>query len=294
MTRTRASLAAVGLVAHAVAGPQEGPRRAARPLLSAASMSPSSRLAAIIIGALAVAAAPSRTQAGGLTLGAGKINLTLTAEVNVSKDAVAKPLSIAPDVSYGVNDKLTVSLVHSTFMTTGFRGKAGAGLCLTGDTKGCPNVYDNVGAEALYAVKDGPLSVGVGGGVHALSLDAGFYDLKVGAKLRYATGPLTFTSAPSLFVGLTERDLNKERIYLPIAAQFKVGTALAVGASTGINGPIDGFGDNWQVTLGASVTYAVQPALTLGSSFVFGKLLGGADATGVDFRALQIWASYTR
>lgn len=255
-------------------------------------MSPTSRVVSCVIAGFALAAPAAH--AGGLVLGAGQLGLTLTGEVNVSKDAVAKPLSLAPDVSYGVNSKLTVALVHSTFMATGFRGKAGGGLCLTGTSDGCAHVYDAAGVEALYAIKDGPLAVALDGGVHALSFDGGFYDVKLGAKLRYGAGKVTVTSAPSVFVALTERDASKDRLFVPVAAQLKVSDAAAVGLSTGLKAPFDGFGDGWELALGATATYAVQPTLTLGGSFVFGKLLGGAgdDLTGPDFRALQLWATY--
>ena len=46
-------------------------------------------------------------------------------DVNMSADAVGKPFSIAPDIYYGVSDKLSVGLTHDT------------GLCLAGEENGC-------------------------------------------------------------------------------------------------------------------------------------------------------------
>lgn len=255
----------------------------------------STRVSSLALG-LTLVLAPTALHAGGVTLPAGKLNVHAAVEINLSEDAVAKPLSIAPDVAYGVTDDLTVSLIHSTFGITGFRGSAGRGLCLSGEDGGCANVYDNVGAEAMYALTAGDLSVAALGGVHALSLDAGFYDLKAGVRVRWSKDKVAVTSTPAVTVELAERDLNKDRLWLPVAAQYKLTPELALGGSTGIKAPLDGFGDAWEVSLGASATYAVSPALTLGGSFVFGKIVGGADdtLTGPEFRAVHLWASFTR
>lgn len=249
-----------------------------------------------IISGAALLAAPSALHAGGVTLPAGKLNVHAALEVNLGQDAVAKPLSLAPDVAYGVSDDLTVSLIHSTFGITGFRGTAGRGLCLSGEDGGCANLYDNVGVEAMYALTAGELSVAALGGVHALSLDVGLYDLKAGVRVRWSKAKVAVISTPAVTVELAERDLNKDRLWLPIAAQYKATPELAVGGSTGLKAPLDGFGDAWEVALGAYATYAISPALTLGGSFVFGKLVGGADdtLTGPEFRALQLWAAYAR
>lgn len=265
----------------------------AHPLLAALRMQ---RHRALALG-LGILGISSTVHAGtGLTLDPGKLNVTATLEVNMSESAVGKPTSIAPDISYGVNEALTLSLVHSTFMTTGFRGAAGRGLCVTGSDNGCAKVYNNVGAEALYGLAAGAFSFAANAGFHALNLDAGFYAAKVGGKLRYTAGPFALSAAPSVFLAVNKRDTNKDALFVPVLAQYKVIPALALGLGSGIKGPFSGFGDAWEVSLGVSATYAVLPALTIGGSWTFGKLVGGAGdaATGPEFRAVQAWVSYTR
>lgn len=248
-----------------------------------------------LFSSLAITAASGVAVAGpGVTLDAGKLNVAVNAEINTSSGKVAKPLSLAPDVSYGVSDDLTVSLVHSTFATTGFRGQAGRGLCLRSTDDGCTALYNNVGGEALYALAKGPFSAAANVGFHALNIDAGFYAAKVGAKVKYTAGQLVFSSQPSLFLGVTDRDKgNKESLFVPVLGQFKVSPQFLLGLGTGIKGPIWRFSNNWEVSLGASAVYNMSPALSLGASWTFGKLLGGADATGVDYRAVHVWGSYT-
>lgn len=270
-------------------------------------------LAAIITPALAVAdddepvTAPSAPPPPGLTLPKGKVNVAVNVEVNMSADKVGKPISIAPDVSYGVTPDLTVAVVHSLYALTGFRARAGAGLCVTGTDNGCPHVYDNVGAEGWYNVARGPTAVAVGGGVHAISLDGGFYDLKVGAKLRHAMGKLGVHVMPSLLVAVTEREVagarvNKDSLWVPVLATYKATTELTVGLGTGLKiVDLSAAGDSWEVSLGAVGTYAIDPTTTVGASWIFGKVLAGIDnppdpapaAKGLDFRGLQVWGAKT-
>lgn len=127
----------------------------------------------------------------GLTLPAGRLNLALNAEVEATAEAFGKPTSLSPDLSYGVTDDLTVSLAHSTFMLTGFRGAAGKGLCVTGTDNGCAHAYNNVGIEGLYTLARGDMAVALNAGVHATDLEAGFYVAKLGAKVRHVHGALS-------------------------------------------------------------------------------------------------------
>lgn len=248
---------------------------------------------------------PPAASPASMTLKQGGLVVAVNLEVNMSAERVAKPLSIAPDISYGVSDDLTVALVHSTYAATGFRAKAGGALCLTGKDNGCAGVYDNVGAEGWYALGRGQLAIAAGGGFHALSLDAGFYDVKLGAKLKYTAGKLAVVSMPSVFVGLTKRKvndvaLNKDSLWIPIQVTYKVTAPITVGVGSGIKGTLQGFGDAWQVPLGVSGTYTVNKQLTVGASWTFGALVGGATnppdpapgVKGLDPRGLQVWASY--
>ncbi len=254
------------------------------------------------------AAEPAPVPRPGLTLPAGALNLAVTVEIEMSVGRVAKPLSIAPDVSYGVSDDLTVALVHSSYALSGFRAKAGGGLCLTGDDGGCVAVYNNVGAEGWYRLAAGKLAAAVGGGVHATNLDAGFYGIKLGAKVRQGFGKLAVTTLPSVLIAITKREddagtkLNKDMLWVPVQLTYRVADPLTVGLGTGIKGPLSGFGDAWQVPLGFMAQYAIDRQLGVGASWVFGQIVGGAEnppdplpaVVGPDLRGVQIWASYTR
>jgi hypothetical protein len=242
----------------------------------------------------------TRSAPGSLALPHGKLSIALTFEIESTADRFGEPVAIAPDVSYGATDRLTVSVVHSKFATTGFRAVTGGGICL-GDA--CPQVYNNVGAEALYALRTGPLAVAAVGGMHAMDLDRGFYDLKLGGRVRYTAGRAAVIASPSVLLAVTERTdemdtrQNRDLYYVPVLATYKLVPALTAGLGSGVKGSLNDLGGSWELPLGVVATYAIDRRVTVGASFVFGKLLGGADdppapapaATGADYRGAQLW-----
>jgi hypothetical protein len=248
------------------------------------------------------APAPPPAAPSSLSLSPGKLSIALTAEIESSAGKLGEPIAIAPDVAYGVTRDLTISVVHSKFATTGFRAVTGGGFCVGGDAA-CPHVYNNAGAEALYSLRRGPLAVAAVGGLHALDFDSGFYDVKLGARVRYAWGRANVLASPSVLVALTERTdamgarRNKDLLYVPVLASYKVLAPLSVGLGSGIKGSLTQLGSTWEIPLGVIATYAIDRHVTVGASFVFGKLTGGADdppapappATGIDYRGTELW-----
>lgn len=237
-------------------------------------------------------------QAQSMTLREGAVNAMVNVEFDTSSGAAGEIVSIAPDLSFGATPDLTLSVIHSVIGRTGFRGSAGAGICIT---DACAHTYDNVGVEATYSLARGGFAVAANGGVHAWALDAGFYVVKVGAKARYTVDRLSVTMLPSVTVAVTERDAmpaNRDRLWLPFLFMYGVGGGLSLGLGTGFKAAFDDIGTTYEVALGAVAQYAVSSDLVFGGSWVHGKMLGGdavipEGASGVDFRALHLWVSTT-
>src|SRR5689334_10665481 len=72
-----------------------------------------------------------------VTLRQGVVAAQLSFEMSMSKGAVLAPASVAPDLSVGVTDDLTLAVVTSGSGLNGFRGSAGWGVCATGTDAGC-------------------------------------------------------------------------------------------------------------------------------------------------------------
>ncbi len=229
-------------------------------------------------------------------LARGIFTTTLTAELDASKSTFADPTSLAPDLSVGVTDQVTLSVLHSTVGRTGFRGSAGAGLCLT---DACRATYDNVGGEAYVGLLDGTFSLAANGGVHATSFDRAHYAAKLGARMRLRAGSLSLVSVPSIAVAISKRDDQPDRLFVPLNASLPVGGGVSVGVITGFKAPLDDLAARYELAAGAFVQYVVSPSVAFAASWVHGTLVGGDaalpdDTSGVDRRALQIWVTITR
>lgn len=215
----------------------------------------------------------------------------------MSSGAAFEPTSIAPDVSYGATDRLTLSVVHSGFATTGFRGSAGGGFCVTGADRGCAKLYNNAGGEALVDVVRGKLAIAAVGGVHAIAFDTSFLAVKLGAQTSYRTGNVTATFSPSVLIGVTERDAgNKGGGFLPAAIGAQVATPLFLAIGGGVAAPLDGTSERWTARLGLIARYRVARSTSVSASMFLPQLAGG-DAitnTGTDLRTANLWFTYTR
>ena len=215
---------------------------------------------------------PLRVTDRPLTLDQGMLEIRGdTLQINMSSDAVAKPFSIAPDIFYGVSKKLSVGLTHST------------GICLAGTDNGCAKVYNDVGIEALYSLmSQGNFQVAGRGGLQAVAIDPFAFGLNIGIRGRLNVGNIAIVFDPGVYVGFTERDtVQKEVVTVPVQVQFQVNNQTNAFVSTGINGPLDGFGDAFTVPIGVGATFAVNNRLDFGAEFAFTNLAGkGSSADG--------------
>ena len=246
-----------------------------------------------------------------LTLGKGKILIAgETVNFNLSSDAVAQPISLAPSVWYGVKEKITIGLTHD-FGTTPWTPRislrsftqdvvippappttvtvaAGTGICLTGKDNGCPRFYDNVGFDLLYGLKQEKLSVAVHPAIDIGSFDPFFLDLRIGVLGTYTVNDkITIAFDPRLQFGITERDSgNKEAIDLPVWAWYAVDNKISAYLHTGLRGAFESFGDNYSIPLVIGGNYKVNEKLKAGLDFGFLRINDGADARALGLRAV--------
>jgi hypothetical protein len=210
----------------------------------------------------------------GLTLPKGKVGIAgSTLNINLSKSLVGKPISLAPSVYYGVSDKLTVGLSHdggTTPMSPSF-GAAGAGICVTGTSKGCISAYNTSGIDALFALASGQFSVAAHGGLDILNIKdpPGFFlDVRAGVLGAYNAGKLTVTFDPRVDVGVTKRDVgNKGSLAIPVHVWFAATPKVSPYVGFAFGGPLDHFGDNYGL------------AAAIGANIMLNEKMGA----GVDF-----------
>jgi len=216
-------------------------------------------------------------------------------QVNLSTDAAAEPVSLAPDGWYGVTDELTLGLTTSSYAGTGFLGGVGNGLCFTGDDNGCDGVVGNLGLQARYHVlRHGDVLVAADGGVFAQDFDPFAVSLKLGAIGQWSSGKLSVVFNPSLFIGLTERDIgNEEILYLPVSAMYDVTDELNLGLQTGAVLPFADVGNLWQLPVTFGGQYLVHPKVFVLASFSLLAVAGGdLLETGADARSINVGAGF--
>lgn len=245
----------------------------------------------------------------------GKLNIHVGLGVGVSKDfevvgGAGKPISITPDVFYGVAPKLEVGLAHSGYAITGFWGDSvgggliGGGVCVTGEEGGCASVYNGpTGLLARYAVME-TADMGIAADVGVLvrqldsngSADGGDMLLaaKVGIRGRKMMDKLSIGFAPNISVGLNVRDDagNKEYLAVPVDVMFAANPKLMVGVQTGIEGPLDEFGDSYSLPVGLGGMYMLNDNMSAGAAFVLHRVAGFEGPDAADLRSLAVFFNW--
>ena len=250
--------------------------------------------ATVYSGVVAADEAATTTDEPQLTLPGGKVFLDAFVEVSLSKDLAFKPVSLAPDVWYGVSDDLTLGLVHSGRGATGLWGKSGDGLCFTGESKGCPKVYNNLGVDARYHLwRKGGMAFAADGGLYAMSLDPFKLSLKLGGIAHFGFGAFSVEAGPNIFIGITKRsEGNKEELTIPVTFMYALPMRLGIAAQVGAWIP---FRDTAYTMLGGSlgVQYFATDKLILDAVFSLPALVGGsAVPDGVDIRTFTLGVAY--
>jgi hypothetical protein len=185
-----------------------------------------------------------------------------TLRLNLSKDAVGDPISLAPDLYYGIDERITIGIFHDV------------GVCLSGED-GCNGVYNDFGVEGLYSLLyEGALSMALRVGATFPSLDPFVGGLHVGLPLRVKGGDLAVLVDPRLYIGIFERDIRKELVDVPVQLQYQLTDQNALLVTSGVRGPLNGFGDAVQVPVGVGAVVALSRRVDIGGEFLFTNLAG--------------------
>jgi hypothetical protein len=177
----------------------------------------------------------------------------------------------------------------------GWQTRPGTGLCVTGEDNGCPHVYNNLGFDLMYALLLGEHYLSAHGSFYVLSFAdpaATMLTLGLTGKVSLTRGLALFFD-PQLGIGVSGRDEvtgTKEALFVPIELQIQANPAIQLKLFTGISGPLDGFGDAYQIPLGIGGLYNVNTNVDVGLRFSFDNLLGNVpDGVGrADTRSLSL------
>jgi len=210
-----------------------------------------------------------------LTLAGGMVELSGDSLwINLSKDNAGDPMFIAPDIHYGISPQLTAGITH----TNRFSPVPG-GFCVSGDNCG-DKTYNSVGAGVIYALtRGGNVGLAAHGGVLMPSLSDPFVaGIDAGLTTRFKGGKIAFVFDPSIYVGAIKRDPAegglKEQFTFPVDIQYQLNAQTMAYLSSGVYGPLDGFGDNYAIPAGIGANFAVNSRADLGAEFEVWNLAG--------------------
>lgn len=215
---------------------------------------------------------PTRLVDRPLVLGASMFELRGdTLRLNLSEDAVGDPISLAPDLYYGLDQRITLGYFHDT------------GVCISGD--GCSGTYNDFGVEALYSlIYDGTVVMAARAGMTFDPLDPFTGGVHLGLPVRLTVGDFGVLLDPRLYVGLFNRDGRKEVLDVPVQVQYQLTDQNALLLSTGMRGPLSGFGDAVEVPVGLGALFTIARRVDVGGELVFPNLAGSGG--GVEQRLL--------
>jgi len=247
--------------------------------------------------------APVETRAR-MTLPEMQLYIQAFLPINLTTDVAFKPVSIAPDIWFGLMKDLTVGLTHSRHAADGFFGGPSAGLCFQGDMDGCPDPLNATALQARYHIPDDkvPIPLAAEGGLVFSSFDPFAISLKLGAVGRWEKDKLTALFGLNFFLGLSSRTAddgmgneittNGETINLPITVMYAVMPKLSVGGQTGVVLPLQNTGDTYAIPFSLGGRYLVTPKIHADLIFALPVLISGGPISGFDGRVLTLGGGY--
>lgn len=285
-------------------------------------------------------AAPARTSeaklqpkpaTSSLTLGKGKLMIagsTINLDISdydlpfLPNDSVL--LSFAPSVWYGITDDLTLGLTHDfgtlpwtprpTFLTLfqtqddeGRSSSLGAGLCVTvvEGIFGCPqsyktSLYNSAGADVLYSLKRGRLSLVAHPGVDFSVRYPFVLSLRIAVLGRITVSDmLSLVFEPRLRSVVIGRcsgglcdDFNQTNVTIPIWMWLDITRTLGIYLQTAFNRPIGGSTHDYAIPLQIGGSYKVSQKLTLGLDLGFQHVAEGDLSDRLAGRVLGLRVIY--
>jgi len=215
----------------------------------------------------AVLFAVNVAHADSLVLPTGTIAVDVGVEINAAPASYASPLSLAPDVWWGIAPRWTVGIIHSN--TSVDRIDAGASLCL----HGC-SFYHGGGLDARYELVSGDLAIAPRARFIIRDDDPVKPALDLGALARWRTGRWSITSDPYLQLGLANRDRgNRTQLVVPVWFGADVGR-FGFAVQTGYASQLIVWRDGWHIPAGGIVTAELAPHVAVGVEIGFASLLG--------------------
>jgi len=217
-----------------------------------------------------------------VVLGTGMIEIRGDLFIGLSKGSAGKPFLLTPAAYYGLNEQLTLGIFQDS-------------LCFSGSST-C-KFFDSIGVDAIFALlQQANIQLAVRAALEAVSFDAGFWRMRIGALGKYYAGRLAIQFDPKLMIALNKRSgmiSQPDFLAIPLDIQYQIDQMLAAVLTIGVVGTLDNFSDYFQIPVGFGAHYTINRQLDVAGQLLFLNLLGKTPFGGqLDGRALQFFLNY--
>lgn len=198
----------------------------------------------------------------------GAIEAAVTVEASLEERREWEPVSIAPDLWWGLRDDVTVGVTTSARALS--RVEAGQGLCV----HACDRLYDNLAVDGRWGFSE---AAAARVRLVARSFSPVFRpSVRAGALVEWRFAPAwALVTDPHVQVGLANRDEgNADQVALPVWLGFDLGCRARGWIHTGVRGEIDGFLDKAAIPVGLGGAARVWRDVEIGAEVAFPRLLG--------------------
>jgi len=200
-----------------------------------------------------------------LQLPSGMLQLKVPVVINFSSGAIGRPIFIPLELRLGLQSDLELQIFHPRY-----------GLCVTGASRGCGRVYDDIGFKMLYRLMhSGGMDIAFLGALELVSFHNPArlrFDAGVGWKL--VRGQFSIAASPYLGIGLNHRQDNGDSFNLPAGFAFQISPLAALFLESGLYMDIHNMSDSWSMPLGVGVSYLLAHDVDIGAEFKFPDLIG--------------------
>jgi hypothetical protein len=231
-------------------------------------------LAAATLGAGVAHADPDDVIARPLVLAPGAVEARVTAEINVQPRDIAHPMSLAPDVWYGLSPRWTIGLIHSDpsvdqIATT-------ASFCVRESAiSPCDRLYRGSGLDVRFDALAGQLALAPRLRVLIRDIDPFKPAITLGALARWVHGRFSIAADPYLRLPLANHALgNRAALVVPLWLAVQPAARWAIALRTGYDGDLAVLRDGGHGPLTLGVTSRVTDEVDLGLEAGWGSLLG--------------------
>jgi len=230
-------------------------------------------LATVLTAVTAAHAEPSDLVTRPFVLPAGGAEVRLTAEINLQKNRYGRPLSLAPDLWYGITPRWTIGLIHSNPSVD--RIDATATFCLRRFQTRCDRLYRGSGIDLRWSWKTGPLSVAPRARVLLRDVEPIKPAITLGAMVRWTRGRFAIESDPYLRIGLVNRDQgNRAALFLPVWLAMQPTCRWLLAIHTGWDSDLAIARDGYHIPFGLVIRARATSQVDLGVEAGFTSLLG--------------------